>query len=62
MSKQTTNKLCKVETAIFAIAIVSGMISTKLTCAAWITFALTIGIHAILDNEYLEEWFRWLTK
>lgn len=62
MSKKTTNFWCEVETAVFVIAIFAGMISTKLTCAAWITFALMIVIHSLLDKEYLEEWFEWLTK
>lgn len=62
MSKQTTNFLCEVETAIFVIAIFAGMISTKLTCAAWLTLAIAILIHSILDRSYLKEWCKWMWK
>ncbi|WP_286007206.1 hypothetical protein [Ligilactobacillus aviarius] len=60
MSKNATNTMCKVETAIFLIAIVSGIISTKLAVGCWVTFLATLLIHMILDKSYLEEWCDWL--
>lgn len=60
MSKHATNVMCKVETAIFLIATVSGIISTKLTVGCWIAFFVVLLAHLLLDKSYLEEWRDWL--
>lgn len=60
MSKHATNVMCKVETTIFLIATVSGIISTKLTVGCWIAFFVVILAHMILDKSYLKEWCDWL--
>ena len=60
MSKHATNVMCKVETAIFLIAIVSGIVSTKLTTGCWVAFLIVLLIHMILDKNYLQEWCDWL--
>lgn len=60
MSKHATNVMCKVETAIFLIAIVSGIISTKLAVGCWVAFLALILVHMILDKNYLKEWCTWM--
>ena len=60
MSKKATNTICKVETAICLIAIVSGVISTKLAIGCWITFLIVLLVHMILDKSYLKEWCDWM--
>lgn len=62
MSKQATNSWCKVETLVFAIAIFSGIFSTKLDCLAWFSFLLLLLVHMLIDKDYLEEWTEWLWK
>ena len=60
MSKHATNVMCKVETAICLIAIVSGIISTKLAVGCWVAFLIVLLVHMILDKNYLKEWCDWL--
>lgn len=60
MSKHATNVMCKVETAIFLIAIVSGIISTKLAIGCWVVFLAMLLVHMILDKNYLKEWCDWM--
>ena len=60
MSKHATNTMCKVETAILLIAIVSGIISIKLAVGCWVAFLIVLLVHMILDKSYLEEWCDWL--
>lgn len=60
MSKKATNTVCKVETAICLIAIVSGVISTKLAIGCWITFLIVLLGHMLLDKSYLKEWCDWM--
>lgn len=62
MSKHATNVVCKVETAIFLIAIIGGIISTKLACLAWLSFLVLLLAHMLLDKNYMEEWCKWLWK
>lgn len=52
--------MCKIETGISLIAIVSGVISTKLAIGCWITFLIVLLGHMILDKSYLKEWCDWL--
>jgi len=60
MSARVTNFLCKIETAISLVAIVSGIVSTKLAIGCWIAFLIVLLVHMLLDKSYLEEWCDWL--
>ena len=60
MSKQATNTMCKIETGISLIAIVSGVVSTKLAIGCWITFLIVLLGHMLIDKSYLKEWCDWL--
>lgn len=62
MSKQATNVWCKIETLIFVVAIIGGIISTKLACLAWLSFLVLLLTHMLLDKNYMEEWCEWLWK
>lgn len=62
MSKQATNAWCKIETLIFVVAIIGGIISTKLACLAWLSFLVLLLAHMLLDKNYMEEWCKWLWK
>ena len=62
MSKQATNVWCKIETLIFVVAIIGGIISTKLACLAWLSFLILLLAHMLLDKNYMEEWCKWLWK
>lgn len=62
MSKQATNVWCKIETLIFVVAIIGGIISTKLACLAWLSFLVLLLAHMLLDKNYMEEWCEWLWK
>lgn len=62
MSKQATNVWCKIETLIFVVAIIGGIISTKLACLAWLSFLVLLLAHMLLDKNYMEEWCDWLWK
>ena len=62
MSKQATNVWCKIETLIFVVAIIGGIISTKLACLAWLSFLVLLLAHMLLDKNYMDEWCEWLWK
>ena len=62
MSKQATDVWCKIETLIFVVAIIGGIISTKLACLAWLSFLVLLLAHMLLDKNYMEEWCKWLWK
>lgn len=62
MSKQATNVWFKIETLIFVVAIIGGIISTKLSCLAWLSFLVLLLAHMLLDKNYMEEWCKWLWK
>lgn len=62
MSKQATNVWCKIETLIFVVAIIGGIISTKLAYLAWLSFLVLLLAHMLLDKNYMEEWCKWLWK
>ena len=62
MSKQATNVWCKIETLIFVVAIIGGIISTKLACLAWLSFLVLLLAHMLLDKNYMEEWCKWLWR
>ena len=62
MSKQATNFLCKVETVIMLIAIVMGVVCSKVSGMCWLAFLIAILIHIAIDKNYLKEWCDWLWK
>lgn len=62
MPAKVTNFLCRVETAICLVAIILGIICSKLSALCWLAFMIAILIHILIDKNYLEEWCEWLWK